>query len=432
MIYDVIIVGGGASGLFSGALLSGLKTLILEKENKVGKKLLLTGAGQCNITNRMDIKKFYENYYEAKNFVKPILNSFTNEDLINFFENKGLKLITRDDGKVFPKSMNAKDVVDLLLEEIKQNKGEIKLNQRVNGIENQYIDKDFNIVAEEEYENKEDYPHMDIKKIFKIYTNNNSYMAKNIIISVGGNSYQNTGSSGDGYKILKKLDLDIVDIKPALSPIILKNYEFKDLSGLSFENAKISIYQNEKKQNEFCGDLLFTHKGLSGPVIINNSRYFDSNMEIRINFLGINENDFRQDFIMKLKDNPKKLIKNILKEYDLSTRFVDKIINSLNLFDTTASNLKKEERTKLIHNIVNNSQIINCVQGYHLAMVTYGGLNKKEVNKKTLECKNISNLYVIGETLDIDAKTGGFNLQFAFSSAYCAVKNIKENIIKKV
>lgn len=430
MIYDVIIVGGGASGLFSGALLSGLKTLILEKENKVGKKLLLTGAGQCNITNKMDIKKFYENYYEAKNFVKPILNSFTNEDLINFFENKGLKLITRDDKKVFPKSMNAKDVVDILQKEIKKNESKIYLDQRVNKIEKKYIDKNINTLSEEEYNKKKE--SKNIKEIFKVYTNNNSYMAKNIIISVGGNSYQNTGSSGDGYKILKNLDLDIVDIKPALSPIILKNYEFKDLSGLSFENAKISIYQNEKKQNEFCGDLLFTHKGLSGPVIINNSRYFDSNMEIRINFLGINENDFRQDFIMKLKDNPKKLIKNILKDYDLSTRFVDKIINSLNLFDTTASNLKKEERTKLIHNIVNNTQIINCVQGYHLAMVTYGGLNKKEVNKKTLECKNISNLYVIGETLDIDAKTGGFNLQFAFSSAYCAVKNIKENIIKKV
>ncbi len=426
MIYDVIIVGGGASGLFSGALLSGLKTLVLEKENKVGKKLLLTGAGQCNITNRMDIKKFYENYYEAKNFVKPILNAFTNENLIEYFERKNLKTITRDDGKVFPKSMNAKDVVEVLLEEIRKNKGEIKLNQRVNGIEEVYIDKDFNILDEEEYENKKDYPHVDIKKIFKIYTNNNSYMAKNVIISVGGNSYQNTGSCGDGYKILNKLDLDIVDIKPALSPVILRNYEFKDLSGLSFENAKIAIYEKDKKQKEFCGDLLFTHKGLSGPVIINNSRYFDSNMEIRINFLGVNENIFRENFIIKLKNNPKKLIKNILKEYDLSTRFVDKIINSLNLFNKTASNLKKEERAKLIHSVVDNHQIISSVQGYHLAMVTFGGLSRKEVNKKTLECKKISNLYVLGETLDIDAKTGGFNLQFAFSSAYVAVKNIKE------
>ena len=392
MIYGLIIIGGGPAGLFAGANIKDKKVLILEKNEIPGKKLLLSGAGQCNYSNSCSISDFLKQYGKKGRFLRTALYNFTNYDAIDFFDQKGLKSIIREDGKVFPQSLKAKDILNVLTNV----NGEILPNTMVEKV---FFDED--------------------KKLFYLKSSRNSFACYNLLIASGGKSYPNTGSTGDGYKFAKALGHTIVEPKPALTPVYVEDYLFKDLSGVSFEDIKISLWKNNRKFSEFTGSFLFTHVNISGPVIINNSRYMEAGDVLKINFTTFhNEEKFRLYFENLIYNSGKLTIKNALKDLNMPKRFIDKILEIGGIDENILCNqLNKNYRKKLIQLFSSYPMKIKNLGGYHIAMVTKGGVSTNEVNSKTMESKKIPGLYFAGEVLDYDGNTGGFNIQAAFSTA---------------
>ncbi|WP_326911066.1 NAD(P)/FAD-dependent oxidoreductase [Sedimentibacter sp. MB31-C6] len=403
MKYDVIIIGAGPGGLFNALTIRNKKVMVLEKNDIPGKKILISGAGQCNYTNNCDLDNFLKSYGDKGRFLKPSLYNFTNKDSIEFFKKFGLESITRDDNKVFPKSFNSKDILNVLIEGCKEKGVELKYNCKVDRL------------GYDEY-----------NKLFIVKTQEESFACENLVIATGGMSYPNTGSTGDGYGFAESLGHTIIAPKEALTPVYIKNYCFGDLSGISFENIKISLYKSNKKVKDFTGDMLFTHSNLSGPVIINNSRYMDSKDILKINFTSYkNEEEFRNYFENKISLSGKLKVKTILKELNLPKRFIDKILGLSKIDDDIiCSQLPKQSRKKIIELLSNNKMTIEKLGGFHIAMVTKGGVATDEINSKTMESKIIKNLYFVGEVMDIDGNTGGFNLQAAFSTGKLAAENI--------
>ncbi len=393
MIYDVIIIGAGPAGLFAAANIKNKKVLIIEKNKTPGRKLLLSGSGQCNYTNNCEISEFLKKYGEKGRFIKTALYNFTNHDLINFFKDNRLNSTIREDNKVFPHSFKAIDVLNVLIDCL--------------GFTEMLINTAVDKVSYDES-----------SKLFYIKTDTASYACHNLIIATGGKSYPNTGSTGDGFKFAKSLGHSIVEPKPALTPVYVKSYQFSELSGISFENIKISLFKNNKKTKEFTGDFLFTHVNISGPVIINNSRYMEAGDIIKINFTSFyNEDEFRiyfENLIASSKSN----IKAALKELNFPKRFVDKILQICNVDENlSCSQLNKNSRKSLIEMFSAHPMEIKKLGDYHIAMVTKGGVSTDEINPKTMESKKIPCLYFPGEVLDYDGDTGGFNIQAAFSTA---------------
>lgn len=403
MIYDVIIIGAGPAGLFAAANIQNKKVLIIEKNETPGKKLLLSGAGQCNYTNNCEIDEFLKKYGNKGRFIKTAFYNFTNQDTISFFREKGLNSIIRDDNKVFPSSFKSVDLLSVLIDCTKH--VEMILN---NSVERVSYDE--------------------LKKLYYIKTKAEAYACYNLIITTGGKSYPNTGSTGDGYKFAEILGHSIVEPKPALTPVYVENYKFSELSGISFENIKISLFKNDRKTKEFTGDLLFTHVNISGPVIINNSRYMDSGDIIKVNFTSYyNEDEFRvyfENLILSSKMN----IKITLKELNLPKRFIEKILNMSNVDENlSCSQLNKNQRKSLIEILSAYPMKIEKLGDYHIAMATRGGVSTREINQKTMESKKIPRLYFAGEVLDYDGDTGGFNIQGAFSTAKLAADQVNQH-----
>lgn len=402
MIYDVIIVGAGASGLFSALSIKNKKVLLIEKNKEPGKKILISGAGQCNYTNNCTLDEFLIRYGKRGRFLKSALYNFTNKDAMEFFYNLGVKSFIRDDNKVFPKSLNASDILDALISCCKKN-----------GVDFLYGLSVENIVYGED-------------KLFIVKTSKSSYVSCNLIIATGGMSYPNTGSTGDGYKLAKSLGHKIINPTESLTPIYTENYDFKDLSGISFTNIGVALWRNNKKLHEFNGDFLFTHVNLSGPVILNNSRYIEKGDILRINFTSYrNSEEFKNHFENLILTSGKMNVKTVLKSYDLPKRFVDKIIRLANINEELiCSQLDKNKRNKLIELISNHPFKVEKLGGFHIAMVTKGGVSTEEINQKTMESKIIPHLYFVGEVIDYDGDTGGFNIQAAFSTGKLAADSI--------
>lgn len=393
MIYDVIIIGAGPAGLFAAANIKNKKILIIEKNKAPGKKLLLSGAGQCNYTNNCEINEFLQKYGDKGRFIKTALYNFSNQNSIDFFKENGLGSIIREDNKVFPYSFKATDVLNVLIDCTKHT--EMLFNTSVGK-----VSRDEN------------------KKLFYIKTDTTTYSCYNLIISTGGKSYPNTGSTGDGFKFAEFLGHSIVDTKPALTTVYVQNYQFSELSGISFENIKISLFKNNKKTKEFTGDFLFTHVNISGPVIINNSRYMEAGDILKINFTSfLNEDEFRVYF-ENLISSSKTNIKTALKELNLPKRFIEKVLQLCSVDENlSCSQLNKNSRKSLMELFSAYPMKINKLGDYNIAMVTKGGVSTTEINPKTMESKKIPRLYFAGEVLDIDGDTGGFNIQVAFSTA---------------
>lgn len=411
---DVIIIGAGPAGLFAAIESGGeeRRVLVLERNPSAGRKLLISGAGQCNLTHEGDIKDFLNFYGDNGRFVKHSLFKFSNEDLMDFFKENGLQLICNESGKIFPETLKSSDVLDVLLNECRNRNVKIKYNQRV----------------EEVSHNKE-------KSFFYVKTEDGEYKSKYLVIATGGKSYGNTGSTGDGYIFAKQLGHTVVKPAPALAPIYVKNYVFQELSGVSFENISITLWRSNKKIKSTDGDVLLTHRNISGPGILNFSRYVLPGDTIKINFVGAkSEEGFRSSFIERITSNGKLLVKTVLREFPLPKRFIDKLLEIVNLpEELKCAELNKKARNKLIEMLISFPMEVERLGDYHLAMATRGGVSLKEVSPKTMESRIVSGLYFAGEVLDIDGDTGGYNIQAAISMGRLAAESIikKEDEISK-
>ncbi|MDP4185444.1 MAG: NAD(P)/FAD-dependent oxidoreductase, partial [Bacteroidota bacterium] len=397
--YDAVIIGAGPAGLFCGISCANpkFKVALLEKNSSPGKKLLMAGTGQCNLTHSGNIKDFLVHYGQHGKFVRPSLFNYDNLKLINFFEQRGLRMTELHSGKIFPESLRSKDVLEIMLESCKEA-----------GVDLIYNSPAKSILKQNDH--------------FIISTPQRSFSSRKVIITTGGMSYPATGSTGDGYHLSKILGHSIIEPSPALTPVIVKDYSFAECAGISIPNAKIFLFRCEKKIHETRGDLLFTHKGLSGPGILDFSRYIAKGDLLKVQLADFrNEEEFESDFLNQLHIHAKRSIRNCLAQYNLPDRLLNHILDNLGIAnDDKASELNKKARKMIVSQIMGFPFEVGKLGGYKEAMATCGGVKLSEVNLKTMESRIVPGLFFAGEVLDIDGDTGGYNLQFAFSSGALA------------
>ena len=411
----VVIIGGGPAGMLSAikSAQEGNDVTILEKMNTCGRKLLITGKGRCNITNAIDIDEFIKNIPGNGKFLYSAFQNFNNQDIIKMLEKEGVHTKVERGNRIFPTSDKSMDVLNALLKTLKKLNVKIKTNTKVKEI----------LVQE--------------NTVCGVITENNEKIeAQKVILATGGKSYPATGSTGDGYEMAKELGHTITEIKGSLVP--LKMYEVdicKELQGLSLKNVKIHIKTENKKIYEDFGEMLFTHFGVSGPIILSASavmlRYKNINkllseqkVKLQIDFKPALTNEkldarIQRDF-EKMKN---KQFKNSLNEL-LPQKLIPVIIEKSGIdSDKHVNEITRTERLNLVVLLKNFELIIKDFKEIEEAIVTAGGISIKEINPKTMESKLINGLYFAGEIIDVDAYTGGFNLQIAYSTGYTAGMN---------
>ncbi len=400
----IVVVGGGASGLMCASLLSkdGHKVILIEKNEKLGKKLFITGKGRCNLTNDCSIQDFLANVVVNPKFIMSAINKFNSQDTMNFFEDNSLKLKVERGNRVFPLSDKSSDVIKCFEKILKANNVEIMLNTKVKDI----IIKDNTAVGVMTFDDK-------------IITGDK------VVIATGGISYSSTGSTGDGYKWAKKLGHNIVELRPALVPILLQNTY--GLQGLSLKNVSANILRDDKVLYTQFGEMLFTHNGVSGPIILSlsslinkhyNNGKFDAKYILTIDLKpALSYEILENRLIREFSERSNCEIKNILPS--LMPKALVQIVLSFAKIKPTqvANSVTKAQREKLAHVIKNLPFDIKGLENINAGIITSGGVDCKQINPKDMMSKIVDNLYFIGEVLDIDALTGGFNLQIAFCSA---------------
>jgi len=403
--FHTIIIGGGPAGLFTALSIGRNDTLVLEKNNQLGRKLLIAGSGRCNITHEGDISNFFNHFGGHGSFVKRALKEFTNLDMVKFFHQRGIATIVDKNGKVFPQTELSEDVLTCLIGECSKTGVVVKTNSSVVS-----VDKN--------------------EDLFVVKTSQESVCCRNLVIATGGNSYPSTGSSGDGYSLAKKLGHTIVTPKPALTPIFVKNYKMAELSGVSLQAIPIYLFRDGKKIQEHRGDIGFTHKGISGPGIIDFSRYFEVSDVLKINLLDCNEDDFRKLFIDTAVRQGNMTIQTLLRNYNLPKSLMRIVLEELGIDPGEClSNISAPRRNQLVSLFCAYPFEIERVGGFKVAMTTAGGVALDEVSSKTMESKLVPGLYFAGEVLDIDGDTGGYNIQAAFSTGYMVGKTIRSLVL---
>lgn len=404
----VIVIGAGAAGMMAAysSALCGNKVTVFERNEKAGKKLFITGKGRCNITNDSDVETILNNIITNRKFMYSAIYSFSNEDVKAFFEENGLRLKVERGNRIFPVSDKSSDVINTLKKALR----------------NENVEIEYNILVKDLVVEDNTVKGVVLKDGRKVY-------ADKVIMATGGMSYPVTGSDGKGFDILRKYGHTITDLSPALVPMNVKEEFAKELQGLSLKNVDISFYRNEvdkKPVYEEFGEMLFTHFGISGPIVLSGSsvagKYLkEGNLIARIDLKPALSKEQLDDRILReftnginkdivnVMDNllPKKLIPVMLDYCEIESH---KKVNSIS----------KEERNRMVEAFKGLKLTVTSLRSFNEAIITQGGIKVKEVDPGTMESKIISNLYLAGEMLDVDALTGGYNLQIAWSTGRLA------------
>ncbi len=402
----VVVIGGGAAGMMS-AIISAMnnnQVILIEKNEKLGKKIYITGKGRCNLINNTDCNGFLNNVVSNSKFLMSAIYSFTPHNAYEFFENLGLKLKTERGNRVFPLSDKASDVSKVLEKKLRELNVKILLNTCVKRI------KADNGVVE------------------GVVVNDDFIRCDSVIICTGGMSYSATGSTGDGYDFAKILGHTVIEPKSALVGIETSGNECLNMQGLSLKNVRLACYNEKKLVFSDFGEMLFTHFGISGPIALSCSSYINrldlNNLRVSIDLKpALDYQTLDKRLINEFKENNNKTIINIMPSL-LPKSMSQIILNRAQInVDKKCCEISKEERDRLINILKNFSFKVSGLRPIDEAIITSGGVNVKEINPKTMQSKICKGLYFAGEVIDVDALTGGFNLQTAFSTAYLAGNN---------
>lgn len=402
---NVIVVGGGAAGMMAAvfAARNGQNVQLLEKNEKLGKKLFITGKGRCNITNAADIEDLFTAVISNPKFLYSGFYSFTNQQVIDFFEELGVKTKIERGERVFPVSDHSSDVIAAFSRELKLLGVSVSLHTEVR-----------ELLCEQD------------KVCGVLLTNGKKMKADAVIVATGGISYPSTGSTGDGYRFAKETGHRVTELLPSLVPMEVRQWYAKELQGLSLRNIEICITDGKKKLYEEFGEMLFTHYGVTGPVILSASSVVGKTLRKKELTLHID---------LKPALSEEQLDKRILREFDANHNKQYK--NSIDsLFpaklkpvmielseiepEKKVNEITKEERQRLVHLIKDFTMTLTGLRSYNEAIITKGGVSVKEIDPGTMESKKMKGLYFAGEVLDLDAMTGGYNLQIAWSTGYLA------------
>lgn len=407
----VVVIGGGAAGLMAAVIAGreGAKVTLLEKMNYVGKKMGITGKGRCNITNACDMSDFIKNTPGNGKFLYGAYERFTNEDLLQLLHDAGLETKVERGGRVFPASDSALDVRNTFMKLMKHYGVDVHLEEPVKKLL------------------------IDDGVVTGVVTDKETYHADAVVIATGGKSYPATGSTGDGYMLAAQVGHTITDIRPSLVPIVTEESWVKDLMGLSLRNVELSVVAKNKVQAKMFGEMMFTHFGITGPIVLSLSHTVGKLMRKKnIGTIGL-------DINLKPALSPEILDKRLQKDFDLyskkqlingmkdllPSRLIPLIIELVGIDPQKPINqISKEERQQIGYMLQHMPLTVKGLRPVEEAIVTAGGISLKEFNPKTMESKLVKGLYGAGEVLDIDAFTGGYNLQAAFSTGYVAAMHI--------
>lgn len=407
----VVVIGGGVAGLMAAVIAGreGAKVTLLEKMNYVGKKMGITGKGRCNITNACDMFDFIKNTPGNGKFLYGAYERFTNEDLLQLLHDAGLETKVERGGRVFPASDSALDVRNTFMKLMKHYGVDVHLEEPVKKLL------------------------VDDSVVIGVVTDKETYHADAVVIATGGKSYPATGSTGDGYILAAQVGHKIIDIRPSLVPIVTEESWVKDLMGLSLRNVELSVVAKNKVQAKMFGEMMFTHFGITGPIVLSLSHTVGKLMRKKnIGTIGL-------DINLKPALSPETLDKRLQKDFDLyskkqlingmkdllPSRLIPLIIELAGIDPQKPINqISKEERQQIGYMLQHMPLTVKGLRPVEEAIVTAGGISLKEFNPKTMESKLVKGLYGVGEVLDIDAFTGGYNLQAAFSTGYVAAMHI--------
>jgi hypothetical protein len=408
---NVLIIGGGAAGMMAGiaAAEAGHKVQIFEKNEKLGKKIFITGKGRCNLTNACDVEELFQNVVHNAKFLYSAFYGFTNDDMMAFAEANGCPVKTERGNRVFPVSDRSSDVIQALASRLRKLKVDVHLNEEVADI--QLTDGAVSGLI--------------LKK------GNRVIPADAVIVAAGGLSYPSTGSTGDGYRFAKKAGHKITELSPALVPFMVEEPVVRELMGLSLRNISAKILKGNKVLYEEFGEMLFTHFGVSGPVLLSASSYVAAQLRKEPLTLSIDlkpaltEEQLDARILRDFEEVKNKQFKNSLDQL-LPSKMIPVIIDRSGIApEKKVNEITREERHRIVTAIKDFKLTLTGLRGYNEAIITQGGVSVREVNPSTMESKLVKGLYFAGEVLDLDAVTGGYNLQIAWSTGHLAGSSIE-------
>ena len=406
----VLVTGGGAAGMFAAiaAAENGSDVLLYEKNEKLGKKLFITGKGRCNLTNACDADTFYTSVISNPRFLYSSFGGYTNHDVIAFFERIGVRTKTERGGRVFPVSDHSSDVIRGLENELRRKGVEVKLHSEVKRIETK--------------EGR-------FSRLF--FSDGSAAEGDCCIVATGGLSYRATGSTGDGYRFAEEIGHTVKQCIPSLVPVEVKEPWVKELQGVSLKNVEVTVCDGKKKLFQEFGEMLFTHYGVSGPLLISASsrvgrKLMEKPLTLEIDLKpALDEEMLHKRILRDFEENQNRQFKNAVGKL-FPAKLVPVMVRLSGILPEKKVNvISREERSNFVHLIKHLKMTLTKLRDYDEAIITKGGISTKEIDPKTMESKLMKGVYFAGEVLDLDALTGGFNLQIAWSTGYAAGKSIK-------